>query len=216
MHDSSVTAASVRADKKRTKGEAIALDVSRRRAMIFVESNRIFTSEKYSPMPIFALKAPVLAQLRAALEPLGFQAAGTLFLRELAEVVHLVELQSTQEENAAHIAVTINLGVFAPALVDPDIREYIRPSILQAHWRERIGILMPQRRDNWWSIESAGQAAAVGAEIAVSVEEYGLPPLAKIADLAALRRIWETGASPGLSDYQRRRHLERLAASSQD
>ena len=194
----------------------MALEFSRGRAMIFVESNRIFTSENYGPMPIFALKAPVLAQLQAALAPRGFRAAGTLFQRELAEVVHLVELQSTQEENAAHIAVTINLGVFAPALVDPDIRDYIRPSIPQAHWRERIGILMPQRRDKWWSIENAGQAAAVGAEIAVSVEEYGLAPLAKIPDIAALRRIWETGASPGLSDYQRRRYLERLTASSQD
>jgi hypothetical protein len=184
--------------------------------MIFVESNRIFTSENYGPMPTFALKAPVLAQLQAALEPHGYRAAGTLFHRELAEVVHLVELQSTQEEGAAQIAVTINLGVFAPALVDPDIRDYIRPSIPQAHWRERIGILMPQRRDKWWSIESVDQAAATGAEIAVSVEEYGLPPLARIPDIAALRRIWETGASPGLSDYQRRRHLERLSASSPD
>lgn len=192
------------------------LDVARGRAMMFVESNRIFTSEKYSPMPIFALKAPVLAQLQAALAPHGYCAAGTLFQRELAQVVHLVELQSTQEEGAAHIAVTVNLGVFAPALVDADIREYIRPSIPQAHWRERIGILMPQRRDRWWSIENAAQAAAAGAEIAVCVEQYGLPPLARIPDIAALRRIWETGASPGLSDYQRRRHLERLAASSRD
>jgi hypothetical protein len=192
------------------------LDVARGRAIIFMESNRIFTSENYGPMPTFALKAPVLAQLQAALEPHGYRAAGTLFHRELAEVVHLVELQSTQEEGAAQIAVTINLGVFAPALVDPDIRDYIRPSIPQAHWRERIGILMPQRRDKWWSIESVDQAAATGAEIAVSVEEYGLPPLARIPDIAALRRIWETGASPGLSDYQRRRHLERLSASSPD
>jgi hypothetical protein len=184
--------------------------------MIFAESIRIFTSEKYGPMPTFALKAPVLAQLQAALAPRGYCAAGTLFQRELAEVVHLVELHSTQEQDAAHIAVTINLGVFAPALVDPDIRDYIRPSILQAHWRERIGILMPQRRDQWWTIDSAAQAAAVGAEIAVSVEEYGLGPLEKIPDIAALRRIWEAGASPGLSAYQRRRHLERLAASSQD
>jgi hypothetical protein len=184
--------------------------------MIFRESNRIFTSENYGPMPSFALKAPVLAQLQAALAPRGFRAAGMLFHRELEDVVHLVELQGTQEENAAHIAVTINLGVFAPALVDPDIRDYIRPSIPQAHWRERIGILMPQRRDKWWSIENAGQAAAVGAEIVVSVEAYGLAPLGRIPDIAALRRIWETGASPGLSDYQRRRHLERLAASSHD
>ena len=184
--------------------------------MIFMESNRVFTSEKYSPMPLFALKAPVLAQLQSALAPRGYRAAGTLFQRQLAEVVHLIELQSTQEQDAAHIAVTINLGVFAPKLVDRDIRDYIRPSIPQAHWRERIGILMPERRDKWWPIENVEQAAAAGAEIAVSVENYGLGPLAKIPDLAALRRIWETGASPGLSDYQRRRHLERLSAASHD
>jgi hypothetical protein len=184
--------------------------------MIFVESNRIFTSEKYGAMPTLALKASVLAALQAALEPLGFVASGALLQRELAEVVHLVELQSSQEANVSHIAVTVNLGVYAPSLVDAGIRDYIRPSIPQAHWRERLGILMPQRRDRWWTIENPEQAAEAGAEIAASVTEYGLAPLGKIADLASLRRIWETGVSPGLSDYQRRRHLERLEASSPD
>jgi hypothetical protein len=165
-------------------------------------------------MPSFELKAPVLAQLKAALEPLGYRQAGALFLHERPEVVHLVELQSSQVEDAAHIAVTVSLGVYAPALVDADIREYIRPSIPQAHWRERLGILMPQRRDKWWTIESAEQAATVAADIAVSLQEYGLPPLAKIPDLAALRKIWQAGASPGLSDYQRRRYLERLSTSA--
>jgi hypothetical protein len=167
-------------------------------------------------MPAFELRAPLLAQLRAALEPHGYKQAGALFLRDLPEVVHLVELQSTHGDAAMHIAVTVNLGVFAPALVDSNIRNYIRPSIPQAHWRERLGILMPERRDKWWSVESVENAGCVGAEIAVSLEEYGLAPLAKIASVAALRKIWDAGVSPGLSEYQRRRYLERLAASSQE
>jgi hypothetical protein len=167
-------------------------------------------------MASHALKASVLAPLQAALGPLGFHAAGMLLQRELAEVVQLVELQCSQEANQAQLSVTVNLGVYAPMLVDAGIREYIRPSIPQAHWRERLGILMPERRDKWWTIEDASQAAAAGADIAASVQAYGLAPLTKIGDLAALRRIWETGASPGLSDYQRRRHLERLEALSPD
>lgn len=164
-------------------------------------------------MPAFELKEPVLAQLKAALEPLGFQQAGALFVREQPDVVHMVELQSTQDESGGHIAVTVNLGVFAPALLDADIRNYVRPSIPQAHWRERLGILMPERRDKWWSVECPEEALTVGAEIAVSVEEFGLAPLARIPSIAALKKIWEAGVSPGLSDYQRRRHLERLQAA---
>ena len=167
-------------------------------------------------MPSFELKAPVLARLKAALEPLGYRQAGTLFLHDQPEVVHLVELQGSYVEDAAHIAVTVNLGVYAPSLVDADIREYIQPSIPHAHWRERLGILMPQRRDKWWSIESVEHADEVGADIAANLQEYGLPPLERIPDLAALRKIWQAGVSPGLSDYQRRRHLERLSASSPD
>jgi hypothetical protein len=161
-------------------------------------------------MTPYELIDPVLAQLQAALTPLGYRRAGSLFLRELAEVVHLVELQTTQGETGGQVAATVNLGVYVPTLVDADIRQYIRPSIPQAHWRERLGILLPQRRDWWWSIESPAAADLTGCEIASSVEAYGLPLLSKIPDLASLRRIWETGASPGLSDYQRRRHLERL------
>jgi hypothetical protein len=165
-------------------------------------------------MSSFELKAPVLAQLKAALEPFGYRQAGVQFLRELAEVTHLVELQCSRDGDANHIAVTVNLGVYAPSLVDRDIREYIRPSIAQAHWRECLGILMPERRDKWWTIESVEQAAEAAPDIALSIEEYGLPQLAKIADLAALRSIWQVGVSPGLSDYQRRRFMERLGDAS--
>jgi hypothetical protein len=182
--------------------------------MIFMnligDLHRDFTTVMGMRMTPYELIDPVLAQLDAALAPLGYRRSGASFQRELSEVVHLVELQSAQGAADNQVAVTVNLGVYAPVLVDADIRQYIRPSIPQAHWRERLGILLPERRDRWWTIESAEAADLTGCEIAGSVEVFGLPTLAKIPDLAALRRIWEAGASPGLSDYQRRRHLERL------
>jgi hypothetical protein len=155
-------------------------------------------------------KAQVLDDLKRLLGPLGYRKAGALFSLDFHDVVHLVGVQSSQASTAKQTQLTIDLGVFAPALVDSDVREHTKPSIAEAHWRQRLGFVMPERQDRWWSIASAAEARSVGAQMAAALATHGLKALAGIPDLGALKRLWNSGSSPGLTERQRQRCLERL------
>jgi hypothetical protein len=73
-----------------------------------------------------------------------------------------------------------------------------------------IGHLMPEQRDIWWSSATVGESSSVAAEIVRCVEQFGLPALAQVSTVPALRRLWESGCSPGLTDHQRARYLQQL------
>ncbi len=157
------------------------------------------------------LKAPVFAGLKRLLAPLGYRKGGALFSLERGDVLHLVEVQSSDRSTATQVVLTVNLGVFVPALIDADVRGQTKPTIAQAHWRERLGAAMPGKQDKWWTIGSAAEGGAVAAEIVSCVADFGLKAIAQIPDVGALRRMWQSGASPGLTEVQRRRYLARLA-----
>ncbi len=152
------------------------------------------------------LKTPILDDLNNLLAPLGFRKAGTLFSADRGEVVHLIQLQSSQKSTAQQILVTVNVGVFVPRLGPAT------PGIPQSHWRQRIGSLMPERQDKWWSINNVGDSKTVAAEIARCVEHFGLTALRTIPNIAALKALWEGGISPGLTSGERTRFLAQVAA----
>src|ERR1044071_2780649 len=145
------------------------------------------------------LKAPVIGELKRLLTPLGYRKNGSLFSRQLADVVHLIGLQSSQGTTASKVVLTVNLAIFVPSLVDPDMRQHAKPSIWEAHWRERLGFAMPETRDKWWSITSPAEANAVAQEIASHLGSVGLTALAELSNVDALSRLWESGRCPGLT-----------------
>lgn len=69
---------------------------------------------------------------------------------------------------------------------------------------------MAEPHDNWWEISSEGEAIKVGKEIAEILEESALPQFATISSTEGLKRLWETGRSPGLTEYQRQQFLKAL------
>jgi hypothetical protein len=59
------------------------------------------------------------------LSPAGFRKKGAHFAGEVADVVHLVSLQSRSTTSAAAVRVRVNLGACVPALegdARPDVR----------------------------------------------------------------------------------------------
>jgi hypothetical protein len=135
----------------------------------------------------------VLAALSAELRPLGYRKRGMVFLRELADVIHVVALQSSTQSTTASLRVTVNLGVWVPALAD----EAEHPGPWTAHWRERLGGVMPDSDDLWWTIDAPDAEPAVSAAMVVALRAYGLPALATLPNAAALLALWQNGRSPG-------------------
>lgn len=156
------------------------------------------------------LTEPVLAALSACLKPRGFVKSGSTFRQRNSDTICIVSLQSSTSSTAALAKVTVNLGVHVPALQDPQ-RPEKNPSSSSTHWNQRIGHLMPENNDIWWSIHSIEEAGLVASEIARCVERFGIPALAEVSTVSALQKLWQSGRSPGLTDGQRARHLRELA-----
>lgn len=152
------------------------------------------------------LKRHVVNAIANSLTSSGFRKAGNLFKREFGQIIHLIGLQSSTSSTATRAKVTLNLAIWCVPASDTDEK----PSIWNAHWRERIGYLMPEHTDKWWVLDSAAASTVAAAEIAMALARFGVPALDRLVSPDALRALWLSGQSPGLTDAQRLRYLARL------
>jgi len=158
-------------------------------------------------MPATDYKRTILEAMSEALRPIGFRKKGAHFTKTEAEVVHLVSLQSSSGSTAEAVRVTVNLGVWVSALEGD-----AKPDVWSAHWRERLGSLMPENRDVWWDAASNEEAKSTGARIASAIRTFGLPVLGSITTRRALLDLWRSGRSPGLTEVYAKRLMNRLEA----
>jgi Domain of unknown function (DUF4304) len=156
-----------------------------------------------------SLLKPVLTALSAILKPRGYVKSGSTFRLRNSDTVCIISLQSSTSSTSALAKVRVNLGVHVPALQDPD-RPEETPSAWSTHWHERIGHLLPEKNDVWWFIHSVEEGSAIATETVGCMERFGLPALAQVSTVPALRRLWESGRSPGLTEAQRVRFLQQL------
>jgi hypothetical protein len=156
------------------------------------------------------LRAPIIAAVERTLISAGYRRSASLFLRELASVFHLIEVQGSRQSTSTSAKFTINIGVFAPVLIYPDVRKFRKPSIPAAHWRQRIGALSPEAEDLWWRVTTLQEAQAAAKDIALRIERFALPALARVSNVESLSALWSTGHSPGITDKQRQEYLAML------
>lgn len=151
------------------------------------------------PSPVAKKKHVVIARLRALLRPVGFRSRGATFVRQLADVTHLVALQSSSKTTSDQVVLTVNLGVIAPEA----LQSWDSPtSVWSAQWRARLGELGPAAVDTWWSIADSGSGEAAAAEIAALTRDYGLPALDRFSTMAALLEALDGQTSHGLTSKQ--------------
>ena len=150
----------------------------------------------------------LIHRLWSTLKARGFKKRDATFRKPIGEVVHLVSLQSSTSNTRNHVRVTLNLAVWCNILDGSGAA----PSVSTAHWKSRIGDLMPVKSDLWWALPQSDEHGAVSAEILSALEEYGLPALDGLANSASLLALWESGKSPGLTRVQAARYSELLRA----
>ena len=68
---------------------------------------------------------------------------------------------------------------------------------------QRLGHLLPEHRDIWWSIDADTSLEDLGQEIQRTLIELAIPELERYMCDEALRDLWLSGISPGLTDFQR-------------
>lgn len=161
----------------------------------------------------------VTAEWKTALSDAGFRKRGHLFCRHHEDAVWVIQAQSSSFSSALGLKMTVNLGVHIPALHHV-LAYYDRPAPAwptppECQFRERLGFLMPEHTDRWWTVATDQAATALGRELAQLLLHYGLPALQPVGTAARLRIYWESGRSNGITKFLAERYLAALGGSAQ-
>lgn len=143
----------------------------------------------------------------------GFRKRGSSWRRMAEGNCTLVEIQRSQTSAGDTIRFTANVGVISRRLLaeeDADL-DVSRVTSSHAHLRERLGAFLPVREDRWWALDDATEPKVVLAEVTPLLEQAAAF-LHQHASDAQLARLWESGRSPGLTDFQRLRNLRTLGS----
>jgi hypothetical protein len=132
----------------------------------------------------------------------GFLKKNATFRRMKPEVVHMVGVQKSRKSSPDGIVFAVNLGVASALLLR---RSQIDPSsntVEECQWRRRLSTA-ESGEETWWTIHDALSMQRAGDEIVRALRDRGLSMLDDLSTDVALRDLWLSGQSPGLTDVQR-------------
>lgn len=115
------------------------------------------------------------------LKELGFGKTGTTWIRSL-EWPQVINIQLSGFNSAKEAKFTINIGISIPLLraawgspaVEGALKEY------DCELRTRIGSLLPDKNDKWWTVSSGSDPQELVHEVFGDISEYALPWLSKL------------------------------------
>ncbi|MEI2454819.1 MULTISPECIES: DUF4304 domain-containing protein [Lysobacter] len=136
--------------------------------------------------PAKHIDAVVASGLAPLLKSHGFAKAGRSFHRRHGDRWQVVNVQASSGNSAAQARFTLNLGLYIPEIevLAGNAPLAGKPKEYECTLRERIGALMPQARDHWWTLAPDSDPALLAPELADAFAAHGLPWLEGYADLA--------------------------------
>lgn len=104
----------------------------------------------------------------------GFKKTGRDWYRQNPESVFAINLQTGSRDPTRF---TLNLGVHIPRIyvLFTDKPQSEKPKYHECGVKERIGPLMPEKKDHWWEIDYGISLKKIGKEMVASLRDYGLP-----------------------------------------
>src|SRR5690242_20475784 len=133
----------------------------------------------------------ILGKMHGVLKPSGFRKNGSTFFKECGDDVVLeVNLQKSTSSTRTDLRATVNLRVYSRTLTRAMGYPMDYPADPHRHWEARIGQLMPEQRDRWWTVQTEQTAVQAGEEIAEALSCFGLPALDAVSSTEKLRALW--------------------------
>jgi hypothetical protein len=124
----------------------------------------------------------------------GFAGTGQDFHRRVGRNWQAVNIQRSRWNTADETTFTINLGTASAAILAAAREDPNEPQAeIVCHWRARIGDLMPDRRDTWWTIRaraSQDELDQTASEIENALLSRGLPELDRMVTDARLLDLY--------------------------
>ena len=134
----------------------------------------------------------------------GFKMRGTGFWRATDGLLHDIRFQASMWGTSASGQFTINVGVTHPQMYELFVRRPIPRNPSSAQWpiSERIGFLLPEKRDRWWSVDEGTDVSTLGQEIVRIVEASAIPFLDSLRDRQQFAAYFGEGCRAGMTDLQ--------------
>jgi hypothetical protein len=147
----------------------------------------------------------ILDALKSTLASEGFKQRGSTFFREGKDAIVLLNVQKSTKSDRQRLVVTLNCGVFLRILGAAFGNSV---TIWSCHWRQRIGHLIPEKRDKWWEITSESGAIEAAKEIKRLTVEFAVPQLLTRDTASKLLTCWKSGEYGGLTGEQRKQFVK--------
>jgi len=129
----------------------------------------------------------------------------------------VLNFQKSRKSTSEVIYFTLNLGVASAKLLVFSGSRFAEaaPALEDCHWRERLGFLLPEHQDKWWTIDANSSVPQLADEFRRHLQGFAVPTIEKYIADEALRDLWLSGASPGLTEVQRLMNLSVLLGSTE-
>jgi hypothetical protein len=154
---------------------------------------------------------PFAAPIAELLKIRGFKKKGLRFVADPGDALLIIQLQSSSSSTGSQKILTVNLGVYSKTLAAKLGEQKSSPTVWDCHWQERLGYLMKDPTDKWWTMSSEAEAQAAGQEAAGLLRDAGIPLLESLNSTERLRALWQRGESPGITPFTRDQYLEALS-----
>jgi hypothetical protein len=127
--------------------------------------------------------APVLKEA-------GYRKVARSFFANTSPLAKVVQFQASMWNTPQSASFTINLNLVLPYFHEKWTGRPFptNPGSAAAIATERIGHLMPDKRDHWWEVAPGCDCDRIASHVATCLTEYGLPFLDQHADLEVLIR----------------------------
>lgn len=126
-------------------------------------------------------------EVAPALRVLGLRGSGRAFSIPSERYWALIGFQGSRHSDRDAVSFTINLKVvshdaWAEIRVEQPWRSE-RPSANESlslepgAWDQRLGFLLPARRDQWWTLRAGAPTRPLATEIVAAIRDYALPAM---------------------------------------
>jgi hypothetical protein len=127
----------------------------------------------------------IKTHLAPGLRALGFKGSGRNYELPCPDHWVMLGLQGSKWSDSGEALFTINLLVVSRSVWEreraqlPYLGPKPKPNQLPGTfaWWERIGSLMPEREDKWWTVKAGMDTEDLSREVLLAVESYGLPAM---------------------------------------
>lgn len=124
----------------------------------------------------------------------------------------IIDFQKSQKSDSSQIKFTVNIGIASRRILNflGFEEKNKKPNIWDSQFMVRLGHLLPENSDIWWTIDQETTIEELGLFTVDLVIKYALPAIQEHLSDESLRDLWRSGKSPSLTEFQRLLYLSVL------